>query len=751
VVYAKLKLALVGLLAIGSVALTAGGAIAKYVDLQNLRLPTPGDLGKWVKPLFRGFLPSLQASTAGDDGATSDRPAAPTDLEGPSAVLLPAPDPVPAPRRDRTLPSVPSRDERDDDAPGSDPPRLNALAQAILTPPVALPESSASSNAPDVQDRTTVGSDSANLPAAADEKKPSDEERVEPVLADAGNGEMHLGAGGGAAGGKVEEYVLPPNTTLNTTHQVVGDSGPALFRQNGGANRVEGTLTVGKHKGATGTYQMNDGTLTARSEVIGEEGTGVFIQYAGVNIAQDSMIVGKGAGSAKTGGGRSDNSIATSNNKSSNGGGGNGGSGGNTGGGSGTVASTSGSSAGGGSGAGGGGGSNGGDAWVSGTWASGTYQQFGGKTAVVNDNPTKNPSDDPNGLHLGENAGATGNYLLADGTLSADPQLIGKGGDGTLTQTGGKNTTGAVVVAADPGSTGSYNMSSGQLVVEPRDDDSTKPDVAIKIGGAGKGRFSFGGVNKTGSIYEVGGAGSSVVVRGEPAGEGVLTGYGPVNLTGALVNNGRIEADGFRQERDLDLSQFSFVTSSIENPRWGGASGWFARREGRLKLPAVPVQAGKGTYTWGEDAGDPMIDLVNSVRFTIRGAQQAGDVEIALNSPVRDDLPTLPEGHRFIGIWSFDGSSLGGFDAVELSIRYDDGLARTLGLDEGILKLWQYDQTLGAWQRINDASFSRNTLDHILSGTAGGDLSYFAVSAPEPGGAVLVALGAAALLRRRRR
>jgi hypothetical protein len=479
---------------------------------------------------------------------------------------------------------------------------------------------------------------------------------------------------------------------------------------------------------------MTGGTLAAQREVIGDEGSGSFIQHSGVNVAQESLIVGKGAPPVTppaqpmtTNPPASSNAIASNTIKS------------------GFGAATS--------GGGGVGGDESAGRPVTAAWVSGTYEQLGGKVVVLNPFPTKDPSKDPNGLHLGEFAGATGTYVLADGTLSADPQLIGKGGSGTVTQSGGTNVTGAVVVGADSGSSGTYDMTGGELIVKPRDDADARPEAAIKIGGAGKGRFEFGSASRTGAIYEVGGGASSVVVRGEPQGDGVLSGFGPVRLSGALVNNGRIEADGYRHERDLDLTRFAYVTSSIENPRWGGTSGWYARREGRLKLPAVEVQRGDGTYTWGEDAGDPMIDLVNSVRFTIRGAEQAGSVEIALNSPVRDDLPKLPEGHRFIGVWSFDGSSLGGFDSVELSVRYDDALARLLGLDEELLKLWQYDSKAGAWQRIDDpATFYRNSLDHILTATAGGDLTYFAVSAPEPGGAALLLLvGSSALLGRRRR
>ena len=675
VVYAKLKVALIGVLAIGSLALTAGGAIATFAELKNLRLPVPMDLGKWVRPLLRGLVPNLQSNAAAPkaDAQPEEQPS----WDGPSIAMVPASPPQRPPTDVASSGSAAASAASSGDAPPpAEPPPLNALAHAILEPPVAVPPPTA--KAEPKQDNA-VGSQTkpqARQANPAEENDEDDGSKSKPILADVG-GDLLLGAGGGGTlGGKPQMYILPENVTLRSNNVIVGDSGPALFRQQGGHNEVAGELSVGRKKGGQGRYELHDGFLSAKRETIGDEGSGIFLQYKGVNVAKDSIIVGKSG--------------------------------------------------------------------------SGSYQQRGGETVVLNDKPTADPAQDPNGLHVGEEGGSTGEYVLADGTLSADPQLIGKGGQGTLTQSGGKNHTGAVVIGADRGSVGNYNLDKGKLVIEPRDEESTKPEAAIKIGGAGKGTFNFGGKNRTGAIYEVGGAKSSVVVRGQPSGNGSLIGYGPVSLTGVLVNNGQIVADGHRNERDLDLSSFTAVATSIENPRWGGANGWFARREGRLILPPVPVAQGNGIYTWGEDAGDPMIDLVNSVRFEIRGAKQAGNVRIALNSPLRDDLPQLPEGHRFIGVWSFDASELGEFTSADLEVRYDDSMAAALNLDEELLKLWQYDEERG-WRRINDASFYRNTPDHIIAGGAGGAMSWFAVSAPEPGGAILLLAGAAALLRRRRR
>jgi RNA polymerase sigma factor (sigma-70 family) len=675
IVYAKLKVTLAVLLLIMSAAVTTGSVVSKYIDLKNLHLPSL-NLGDWIRPLLKSLTPSLRADSTPqtDEVPGLDEPIAsapPIKLSvdwdkyagHSSGVAIYAPPQFVAPAKTQASgtiaasPVAPSTAKRTEA-------QLNALAQAMLNPPVTTP---ITRSIPDAH--LTIGSDQPPSGAEAT----ADPETAKPVLADATD--FNIGAGGGGGSGKPELYVLPANTTLHSNNQTIGDTGSAIFRQLGGANAVTGTLTLGKQKGSSGTYQLNGGTLTANDEIIGGQGSGAFLQSGGVNVATNSIIVGNND--------------------------------------------------------------------------EGAYTQSNGLTYVLNADASVDPSQDTGGLHLGEGSNGKGSYLLAGGTLAADPQLIGVNGSGSFTQTGGSNTTGAVAVAINPGSTGVYKMIGGKLTLVTR--ETNKPETAISIGGAGKGSFDLGDINSAGAVYQVGGA-SSVVVRGQPRGSGSLLGYGKVELTGALVNNGQIVADGFKNERTLDLSSFSWVTSTIENPRWGGTAGWFARRDGRLVLPSIPVSQGNGTYTWGEDNSDPMIDLVNSVRFKIKNVQHDGEVSIALLSPLRDDIPTLPEGHHFIGVWSFDGSELGGFDGAQLTVRYDDAMARTLGLDENILKLWRYDPAAGQWDRINDSSFIRDSLDHLLTGYAPGGFDYFAVSAPEPAGATLLLIGiSAAALRRRRR
>ncbi|MGH7178411.1 MAG: RNA polymerase sigma factor, partial [Tepidisphaeraceae bacterium] len=149
---------------------------------------------------------------------------------------------------------------------------------------------------------------------------------------------------------------------------------------------------------------------------------------------------------------------------------------------------------------------------------------------------------------------------------------------------------------------------------------------------------------------------------------------------------------------------------------------------------------------WDSDPDDLTIDSPNSVRLTLRGMEDSGTVQVAYLSADGADVPTLPTGHRFIGVWRFDATSdiPGG---VDLAVRYDDMLAAKLGLDESSLKLWIYDN---GWRRITDSSFARDLNEHILYGHTDA-LTYFAVSAPEPTGVLMLTTLAGTFFARRRR
>jgi MYXO-CTERM domain-containing protein len=224
-----------------------------------------------------------------------------------------------------------------------------------------------------------------------------------------------------------------------------------------------------------------------------------------------------------------------------------------------------------------------------------------------------------------------------------------------------------------------------------------------------------------------------------------IAGWGSVGAAEWFDQNGQVIADGEGRDRTLDLTAVASIRNSVDNPAAGGTNGWFAQNGGELAWPRVYVQKGrKGTYTIGEEAGDASLDLINSLRLTLRDVDSPGWLEVSLLALDRGDVPALPAGHKFVGVWelSSNGLEVGGMD---VTIRYDDLKVMALGLHEPALKMWEYRE--GAWRRV---PFTLDLEQNLITGHAG-DAAYIGVSTPEPGG--LLGVGALGYLlgRRRRR
>ena len=357
-------------------------------------------------------------------------------------------------------------------------------------------------------------------------------------------------------------------------------------------------------------------------------------------------------------------------------------------------------------------------------------------------------------LAVGAAAGSSGTYTLDSGTLVTGMQHVGQHGQGTLVQTGGTNLTTQLLLGAGAGGNGAYHLRGGTLRLARG--TGTAP-AGLIVGGAGQGSLYLGDDRAAGHVVSdmptfetrvspAGTMGPFVVVRASATGKGTVRGWGRIDAAGGtFVNNGQVIADGYGRDRELALADFDTIDNTIENPASGGANGWFAQNGGALTMPALPHAGVPNRFTWGESRDDGELDLVNSVRLVIEPPPES--VTISLLDAGRADLPALPGGHNFIGIWSIDtGSTL--TERVDLSIRYDDGLAAERGLAESGLKLWRF--TGGEWSLVTGPGFWRDAEANLIGGHTD-TLDYFAVSAPEPGGlTALLAFAAAALLRRRR-
>ena len=118
----------------------------------------------------------------------------------------------------------------------------------------------------------------------------------------------------------------------------------------------------------------------------------------------------------------------------------------------------------------------------------GTFTQTGGTNMVFS-------GTTPGTLYIGYNGSGNGTYLLGGtGYLAADTEYVGLLGTATFTQTGGTNAvTTRLVLGANPGSMGIYNLNGGLLQAST---------VSL---GLGSGTFTFGGgtLQATGSFANV--------------------------------------------------------------------------------------------------------------------------------------------------------------------------------------------------------------------------------------------------------
>ena len=192
-------------------------------------------------------------------------------------------------------------------------------------------------------------------------------------------------------------------------------------------------------------------------------------------------------------------------------------------------------------------------------------------------------------------------YALASGYLWSRAEHIGYSGRGTFAQTGGTNAADAVLLGESAGGHGTYSLTGGTLQI--RADRAKRQGVqpVLEVGGAGTGVLKLGDAKGAGTVREVPqGAGVPLVVGADAGGTGTVRGYGSVRLTGPIVQNGQVIADGYGSDRTLDLSTLGTadasvdaVTHTVPNTA-AGTAGWFAVDGGKLTLPALSVAGGGG-------------------------------------------------------------------------------------------------------------------------------------------------------------
>jgi hypothetical protein len=212
---------------------------------------------------------------------------------------------------------------------------------------------------------------------------------------------------------------------------------------------------------------------------------------------------------------------------------------------------------------------------VVGVAGTGTFTQTGGTNYLIVGLLASEDSEDSGQVDVASSAGSFGTYSLGGtGTILAISELIGNGGIGTFTQTGGINTLTATIygnslggflgIAANSGATGTYTLSAGTLstvgetvgisgfgtFVQTGGSNTLAPlpptlftgarselDIASSAGSTGSYTLS-GGILTAPRAY-VGGSSSAA------GGTGLLvvSGAGQLNVTGMLqvFNTGQVQ------------------------------------------------------------------------------------------------------------------------------------------------------------------------------------------------------------------
>jgi RNA polymerase sigma factor (sigma-70 family) len=366
--------------------------------------------------------------------------------------------------------------------------------------------------------------------------------------------------------------------------------------------------------------------------------------------------------------------------------------------------------------------------------SSGTYAQNGGSLAAEQ-------------INVGVRG--TGSFQHNEGVIATNTLTIGQFGEGLFEQNGGTLDVSTIQLGYEPQSNGTLALNGGEVRLHPAG--------AVVVGLAGSGTVLAGNAQGSANFYEAPpDSRANLTVRSQPTGAGIIRGSGEIVLTGEITQNGRVIADGFNWPRDLDLSHATRVTNTIDNPQHNGANGWFAENGGKLVLPPLQVSP-DAPSTWGEDPGDPVLDLVNSIRFRAQNVRQPGEAVVSLLATDHVLIPQYPPDEHFIGVWAFSRRGLD-FENGEVLIRYDDLAVSALYADESTLHLWAFDDK---WSLITGQNVVLDAQQNLIGGTLPSDFRLIGVSLPEgmlPGvvaaipepasAAVLLACGA--LLRRRR-
>ncbi|HCO93340.1 MAG TPA: hypothetical protein DIU00_05215, partial [Phycisphaerales bacterium] len=205
----------------------------------------------------------------------------------------------------------------------------------------------------------------------------------------------------------LEDTVYIENSGTVTISSVANAKG-AYIQFSSNLGLVSGSLAITDrlHVDWGEFFEQSGGQTSARYEDVGHRGTGKFIQTGGKNLIQDCLFIGRGAGSNGTyelvGGELSAFEVEIGDEDD----------------------------------------------------GTGRFIQTGGMNTVFGQGI-------PSGLSLARGVGAVGKYELINGTVVTDEIFMGRRGEGTFVQSGGKVTVNTLFVGPDPGSEGLWCNGDG--------------------------------------------------------------------------------------------------------------------------------------------------------------------------------------------------------------------------------------------------------------------------------------------------
>ena len=356
------------------------------------------------------------------------------------------------------------------------PARCTAIVLSAIVAIVAAGEAAGASRTWQVSSgnwSTASNWSGALLPTASDTAyiASGDTATINSTQPGATSGTLSLGSSSAGSGS-----VLMTSGSLSTiTYEYVGDSGIGNFTQPGGSNSIPtaGFLYLGNSPGSSGTYALSaSGLLSTANENIGNYGTGGFLQSGGTNMLSSYLELGLNPSSS----------------------------------GSYTLSSSGLLSA---------------HNEIVGFSGSGSFTQLGGINSVSKE------------LDIGYYTDTSSYNLSAGSLFSTRNEVIGVSGTGSFTQSGGTNTVaGELVLGEFDGSSGTYNLNGGLLVLSAAGMAQGDPSATFNFSGG----TLLGGTGFSSSVsIALSTAGSDAVF--DIAG-GTTTLSGTLSGPGGLIKSG---------------------------------------------------------------------------------------------------------------------------------------------------------------------------------------------------------------------